>query len=415
MATEKQKALFVYLKDAQAKGNSFDIATIAKVTGWKESSTRTTLRSRHYASVVKQVDSNKYVATIDPEMSLEDFVQAISQSSKVVTTRPDINSRMPLVTHLIQDARDAFILALELFNRPSISNKHGPFAVVMGMAWEKLLKARLVEIEGEEQVFLPDGNTIGFEKCIVRVFPDPNNNIRKNLLELKEMRDGTIHFLVPEIGSLTTPFFQAAVINFRKCYEEWTSEELISSTSSGLMSLVVVNEPVSTAQLRKLYGEQFSKVLQHYADNLNGKIEENSSEEYHIAVEVSLRQVKKVEEADLKVWNSKDPIGIKLIPDPTAVDSTVGYQYRPKVAKDRINEKLKELGVTEQLTINSFNAIVYKAKLKGDRKYHRYDPLGLYHAYSQAAIDKIVELIRHGRDYIQTAVIAHQKSQRKGH
>lgn len=401
MGTKKQKAIFDFLKHARANNVKFDVETVVKVTGWKQTSTKTLLRSRHYSSVVRRTEDGQYVSIIDPNLSFEEFVQAVSQSSGNKTI-PGLDN--PLVKHLHREARDAFVLAIELFNRPSIPNKHGPFAVILAMAWEKLLKARLIAIEGKESVIFEDGNSLGFEKCIRKVFPNPNGSTGRNLLELKEMRDGSVHLLVPEIGNLTTPFFQAAVINFRRCYEEWTQEPLLQLPGSGLMSLVLANEPIKSVHLQSLYGEQLASQISQYAESLYEKIASNQSDKYCVSIEVTLKQVKSNEQADLLVSRGKNEVGVPVIPDPTTVKVEEVYPFRPHRARDAVNARLSELGIRITLTMDSFNAVVFKAKIRGDNRYHRYDKLGNYHSYSQGAIDKIVDLIRHGKDYVSKAI-----------
>ncbi|WP_434670402.1 DUF3644 domain-containing protein [Klebsiella sp. B345] len=45
------------------------------------------------------------------------------------------------------------ILALELYNRPSLENKMDAFVMCFCTAWEQFLKARIIEQDGEKTIF----------------------------------------------------------------------------------------------------------------------------------------------------------------------------------------------------------------------------------------------------------------------
>ena len=57
------------------------------------------------------------------------------------------------------------MLALELYNRPSLENKLDGFVLLFCTAWEQLTKAMLIESKGEDSIFLPPNNK-GFRETI---------------------------------------------------------------------------------------------------------------------------------------------------------------------------------------------------------------------------------------------------------
>ncbi len=176
------------------------------------------------------------------------------------------------------------------------------------------------------------------------------------------------------------------------------------------MSLILANDPIKSVHLKSLYGEQLASAISTYATALNEKVGSSTSETYCVSIEVTLKNVKKVEEADLKVWSGQHSDSVKVIPVETPVDATKTYTFKPTALLQRINGMLREMGMEkQQLTMHSLNAIIYKAKFRSDQKYHRYDSMGNYHAYSQAALDKIIDLIKHGQDYVRTALLAYNK------
>lgn len=53
---------------------------------------------------------------------------------------------------LLQKSQEAFLLALEIYNKPTITYRIEGFSFFIINAWELLLKARLIETSGNEKV-----------------------------------------------------------------------------------------------------------------------------------------------------------------------------------------------------------------------------------------------------------------------
>ncbi|MCV6004036.1 DUF3644 domain-containing protein, partial [Escherichia coli] len=58
-----------------------------------------------------------------------------------------------LAKALIKKSRDNMMLALELYNRPSLENKLDGFVMLFSTAWEQLLKSMIIEAEGELAIY----------------------------------------------------------------------------------------------------------------------------------------------------------------------------------------------------------------------------------------------------------------------
>ncbi|WP_373416923.1 DUF3644 domain-containing protein, partial [Vibrio parahaemolyticus] len=53
----------------------------------------------------------------------------------------------------MKKSRDNMMLALELYNRPSLENKLDGFVMLFSTAWEQLLKSMIIEAEGELAIY----------------------------------------------------------------------------------------------------------------------------------------------------------------------------------------------------------------------------------------------------------------------
>ena len=57
---------------------------------------------------------------------------------------------------LLEKSQEAFILAIELFNRPTIRYRVEGCAFFLCNAWELMLKAYLIKRDGYKSIFLPE-------------------------------------------------------------------------------------------------------------------------------------------------------------------------------------------------------------------------------------------------------------------
>ena len=57
---------------------------------------------------------------------------------------------------LIEKSQEAFCLAIELYNKPTIKYRVEGFSHFICNAWELMLKAYLIVKEGEDSIYFPD-------------------------------------------------------------------------------------------------------------------------------------------------------------------------------------------------------------------------------------------------------------------
>ena len=63
---------------------------------------------------------------------------------------------MTVQEQLIDKAKEAFVLAIEIYNKPSIKYRLEGFAFFICNAWELMLKAYLIKREGEDSIYYKD-------------------------------------------------------------------------------------------------------------------------------------------------------------------------------------------------------------------------------------------------------------------
>lgn len=100
-----------------------------------------------------------------------------------------------LYTSLIGKSEEAFIMAIEIYNKPSLKYRVEGFAFFICNAWELMLKANILQNKGELALYYSDkdNRTISLRDCITRTFTNENDPLRKNLECILELRNTSTH------------------------------------------------------------------------------------------------------------------------------------------------------------------------------------------------------------------------------
>ena len=98
-------------------------------------------------------------------LSNEEFLAVMSQSAKA--KKKTLEEQF--YEKLVERSLDAFTLALEVYNRPSMKNRVEAFTIMMVNAWELLLKAKILKVEGYDKIFYDDVRRQCSEFCVISI------------------------------------------------------------------------------------------------------------------------------------------------------------------------------------------------------------------------------------------------------
>ena len=81
------------------------------------------------------------------------------------------------VKRLSEKSQEAFLLAVELYNRPTIKYRVEGCAFFLCNAWELLLKAYLIKRDGNQSIYYANkpGRTLSLDDCVKKVFTNKND------------------------------------------------------------------------------------------------------------------------------------------------------------------------------------------------------------------------------------------------
>ena len=84
---------------------------------------------------------------------------------------------------LIEKAKEAFVMAIEIYNKPSINYRLEGFSFFICNAWDLILKAHMINKFGDSSIYYSDkpNRTITLENCVQKIFTNEKAPLRKIL------------------------------------------------------------------------------------------------------------------------------------------------------------------------------------------------------------------------------------------
>ncbi|WP_140310045.1 DUF3644 domain-containing protein, partial [Vibrio parahaemolyticus] len=327
---------------------AFTKQEVTDATGWKASTFKSYFGKGQITQFLTFLGDDKYEAVNTLDINFIEFKKRLSQSKHYQELGHRCKSN--LAKALIKKSRDNMMLALELYNRPSLENKLDGFVMLFSTAWEQLLKSMIIEAEGELAIYSHPTKkgikqTIPLRKCLDNIF-NHTDNIRKNVELIAGWRDDAVHLLIPELQGLASRVFQSGVINYSTKFEEFTEVPFLQSQHSGMISLVGDFKLPPKTLLTSYYGQAAEDILE-LAKTVEHEIEQANDIEFAIPINVSLVYAKDDEQGQVIIAkangksNDIEQLRNALIVQ-KAVDPEKSHIYSQNSAIRAINEQLKK-------------------------------------------------------------------------
>lgn len=121
-----------------------------------------------------------------------------------------------LIDEFVEKSVEAFILGLEIYNKPTIKYRIEGFSFFICNAWELMLKAKM--LKDNLSIYYPDNNTrtLSLSDCVKKIYSDKNTRLRINLEKIIDLRNISTHYITQDYEIKYAPLFQACVINYIK-------------------------------------------------------------------------------------------------------------------------------------------------------------------------------------------------------
>jgi hypothetical protein len=246
--------------------------------------------------------------------------------------------RPRLHTRFVLKAKSAFVSAIEVYNRPSFEYREETFAILATNAWEILLKARILQLNGESlrsirvyenkrtragtasrrKILKKNRSgtamTLSMTECINALGPNAttaiNASLRQNIEALIEIRDAATHFIHASeaLKRQTFAIAAASVKNFVEAAREWFNTDMSREISLTLPLAFLSGKQVLSSVV---VSNEEGKLIEHLASLVAESADTNGN--YHVALNVDVKFERSRLDSATKVRVTNDPNAVKVV------------------------------------------------------------------------------------------------------
>ena len=307
-----------------------------------------------------------------------------------------------LEKNILNKAIEAFILGIEIQNKPTIKYRVEGFSFFICNAWELMLKAHIIKKFGNKEIYYKDSpeRTITLENCIKKVFTNDKDPLRKNLEKIIELRNTSTHFITQEYEMLYIPLFQSCVFNFSEKMKQFHNIDMTEYIPQNFLTLTISMKALKESVIRAKYPEELSNKIFSLKRDID-KTSEDTANNPAFVININHNHyiTKDKSKADTIIAidkNSDDKA--KIIKEIKDINNT--HPYTMTRALERINNSL----TTKKFNRNEFLLFVNYYELKNQERFCytlMNDGKPRYY-YSQQAIDFIIgEYVKDPENIIQ--------------
>ena len=303
---------------------------------------------------------------------------------------------------LLEKSVESFMMAIEVYNKPSIKYRVEGFAFFICNAWELMLKSHIIKKYGEQEIYYPDNpkRTISLENCIEKVFTNNKDPLRINLKKIVALRNTSTHFVVEEYEMVYIPLFQACVYNYTDKIHAFHNYDIESRVPSNFLTLSVNIDTFDQEKIRAKYPKEIAEHLIGLNNTLIPLINSNNGR-FAIRVEHYYYLTKDEDKASakIKIDNSADAT-IKVVKELKDPNDT--HKYNVKACCAEINKRLKKLEIDLHFNRYHFSLFCqyYDLKNKPQYSFGYKVQRNVQWSYSQQTIDFIVGEIKKDPEHI---------------
>lgn len=321
-----------------------------------------------------------------------------------------------LLNLMVDKSKQSFLLAIELFNKPTIKINVEGFCIFICNAWELLFKAYLLK-NGKSIYYKVKGKntnrSFDLSKLINLVLTNNKDPLRINLETVVGIRNKATHLVIPEYSNLLHDVFSACVKNYTEKLNSLLGIDITNEFDSTFISLVIPTNKTNYTILGK-YGKTIDSEFYNISKYLDESYKRNSKDNivnshYAIKHTIDFVRVKNIDEAAIKIANYKDNESKKVVEVVKTKDPSETHPLNRKKVLEIIQEQMKNTGLeftpytlsgNKKFTSDTFNLYVKITNAKQNIEYSYEHVIGntKQYTYSYKLVEKIIQDITNDPD-----------------
>lgn len=314
------------------------------------------------------------------------------------------------VDQLLDKSREAFVLAIEVYNRPSIRYRVEGFAFFICNAWELMIKAKIIRDRGMSAIYYKDNpnRTKTLEQCIAMVMTNDKDPVRKNLADIIRLRNTSTHFIVEEYEQIYAGLFQSCVMNYDDKMQDYHGINISDSVPPHFLTVSMTASPATPATVRAKYAPEIAERFLFAEAEIEQEQMMQANQKYAVSIQTTLAVVKNPKKADFTVaYDSSSDKSIrtaKVFQDPHGTHPLSVAKIIEHVNRrlDKAGVELRANGKAKVFTSNDWKLFLNFYHIKDNKEYAYGHIIGntTSYTYSMRTVDFIVQEIGKAPDRI---------------
>jgi len=327
------------------------------------------------------------------KISTEEFLQRAKKN--------DLQKRSSLIDERIVRAREAMILAVQLFNSPTIRFKTEVFSVLAIISWTYLLHEYL--FRKGVKIVNKSGKSLSLSKMLARKECQLSSGIVNNLEAIVEIRNKVEHHLIGNSDHFWLAKYQACCLNFEKTIVSMFGQDFSLQSE---LSYALQFSKLHLDQLTESHDHDVPDNIKALSSSLDANLSDSELEdlEYQFKVNYTFTSASK-SKSHFKFLNAGDSdlsneekIVIKKVP--ADHDYPLKAKEIEKLVRDRTGKDFNNKDFWKAYRLYKIRPRQGAKQPENTNKdYCLYSKINNNYSYSEAYVDFLVEKILDAKEF----------------
>lgn len=311
-----------------------------------------------------------------------------------------------LEDRLVKKSIEAFIMGLEIYNKPTIKYRIEGFSFFICNAWELMLKSKL--LKSGESIYYEDNpdRTLSITDLIKLTYTDKRQPLRINLERVVDLRNTSTHFVTEDYETVYAPLFQATVFNYCEQIHRFHDIDITKYIAQNFLTLSVNIQELTHEEIKGRYTPEIAEKLINKKIDIEYEMSQSNSNALFIPVRHEFVITKDKKSSKLLIAIDKNSeSSARIIKEYGNPNDKYHLSFNNVI--DAVNKQIISLGLSLNYTtskgenkFNSFtlNLMIQFFNIKHDSKYSYH--FAENYRYSQQLVDFIIREINNDSDII---------------